>query len=641
MPGINVLDPKTISKIAAGEVVERPLSVVKELIENAIDAGSTEISIELEEGGHRLVRISDNGCGMSREDAELCVRSHTTSKLARVGDLDNIITMGFRGEALHSIGAVSHLTVTTYDGRDDVGWKIRVEGGDEKEPEPTPRVRGTTVEVENLFYNVPARRKFLKSPRSEITQVNNLMTRFLAAHPQVGFRLDHNGKNSINVRPCSDRMERIEYIMGGNIAREVVRMTSSLKNIGLDACFTLPDMTFPNRKYQLFYVNGRAVKDRSMTVAVDTAYKGLIANGRYPMAALFLDVPSDMVDVNVHPTKSEVRFARQHDIHSLIYRTLRGKFVEPAEGAGRFTLVQGRNAGGAPGQEGGDEEPAGMMDLWPQKKKQHDLFNRQPPAQKEARFPPPEGGPAAPAPPADDIDSDPALDPGQPFAERNEGGGDTAAPHETADAPDAPAATSETGAAGQEEFPRSIQVLGQFYDTFIMAEVDGTPVFIDQHVASERIIYNSLKRRSLQRHSQLMLISEPVEVPRNVHETLSANLEKIKRIGVEIEEFGDRAFVIRSVVHNAGPFDPVELLVGLAGEISALPGKAPDDILLDKLIVTASCKMAVKAGQRLENSEMEQLVTQLMNEEYNRTCPHGRPIFHTISLENLKSWFKR
>ncbi len=629
MPGINILDSKTVSKIAAGEVVERPLSVVKELVENAIDAGSTEISVELEEGGHRLVRISDNGCGMSREDAVLCVRSHTTSKLSDIHDLEKVMTMGFRGEALHSIGAVAHLSITTFDGEGDVGWKVRVEGGDEQEPEPVPRVKGTTVEVENIFYNVPARRKFLKTPRSEITQINSIMTRFLVSHPAIGFKLDHNGKNMLNVRPCTDRMERIEYIMGGNIAREVVRMTASLKNLGLDAYFTMPDMTFPNRKYQLFFVNGRAVRDRNMTVAVDTAYKGLLGGGRYALAILFLDIPSDMVDVNVHPTKSEVRFVKPHDIHSLVYRTLRGKFVEP-EGAGRFTLVQSRNAGvQTPARDGDEKEPEGMMDFGPSKKKHADILSRALPVQKEAVFTTSESVDNDAAT-HEDIETDPALDRDEPFAEadREKGGVEqkTDAAHV---------------ATGEEEYPRQIKILGQFYETFIMAEVDGTPVFVDQHVASERIIYNQLKRRSIDRHSQLMLISEPVEVPRNVFDILSANLDKIKSIGVGIEVFGDRAFVIRSVVHNAGPFDPVELLVGVAEEISALPGKAPADVLMDKLYVVASCKMAVKAGQKLEFEEMQQLVTQLMKEEYNRTCPHGRPIFHAISLENLKTWFKR
>jgi len=616
MPSINVLDDSTISKIAAGEVVERPLSVVKELVENSIDAGSTEISIAVEEGGHRLIRVSDNGKGMGEKDAGLCVRSHTTSKLSTVDDLHRVLTLGFRGEALHSIGAVSRLTVTTSDGAGEVGWRVRMEGGRQHDVEPAPRVRGTTVEVEGLFNNVPARRKFQKSPRSEISAINTLVTKYTVGYPSIGFELTHNGRSMINVRPGDDMAGRIEYMMGKNITRELQHMTASMKNIGVDAWFSLPDLTFTNRKYQLFYVNKRSVKDRSMTVAVDTAYKGLIPAGRFGLAVIFLDISSDLVDVNVHPTKTEVRFSNSHDIHSIIYRTLRGRFVSPEEGDGgtKFSLLTQQTTARS-------SEPEGMMDMIGGRKKT-------PGVQREVDF----GNeqPQRVDTPAAVARSDPSLEKDEPFSE-----------------PEHRTGKENEGATGGVEPGESrvsasrFTVLGQFFETFIMVQMDNSPVFIDQHVAGERIIYNQLRRRTLETHSQLLLLSEPVEVPRDVFETLSENVETAKKIGLEIEPFGDRAFVIRSVVHNSGPFDPVELLTAVAREIESASKGAPEDALLDRLLTVTACRMAVKAGQELTIEEMNALVEQLLREEYNRTCPHGRPIFYSITHEMLNSWFKR
>ena len=614
MPSINLLDQGTVSKIAAGEVVERPLSVVKELVENCLDARATEISIHLEEGGHDLIRVSDNGCGMSRQDAEICLKSHSTSKLGCAEDLENVLTLGFRGEALNSIGAVARLTLTTSDGSGDVGWTVRMEGGVEFPAEPAARVRGTTVEVENLFFNVPARRKFLKSPRSEITSVNSLITNFLLGHPRVGFDLVHGGKTVMKVPPGQDHADRIEFVMGKNISDEVVHVTGSLMRIGLNAYFTLPDLTFPNRKYQVFFVNGRAVRDRNITVAVDAAYRGLVGGGRYGMAVLFIDMPAGMVDVNVHPTKSEVRFENPHEIHSLVYKTIHGRFVrQEDEGApGVFRLVT-------------TPQPAAVSGS----AKDSEILLRRPPLQTEVDFKPetPVNGPQSGGTPVSD---GPELDDDAPFGDRT-----SPAP------PPKPDRGVYEDLENEKLSASRFSILGQFFDTFIMAQVDGAPVFVDQHVACERIIYNQLKRKSLERHSQMLLISQPVEVPRDVYDVLAENLEKVKKAGLEIEPFGDRAFVIRSVVHNAGPFDPSELLLSVAEELRSARFKAPEDVLLDRLLTVAACKMSVKAGQKLTHEEMHDLVERLLKQEYNRTCPHGRPIFHSITRETLNSWFKR
>jgi DNA mismatch repair protein MutL len=606
---IRALDAFTIGKIAAGEVVERPVSVVKELMENALDAKSTEITVNIEDGGHKLIRVSDNGTGMSAEDAALCLKSHTTSKLFTTEDLEKILTFGFRGEALHSIGAVSRLTVTTCDNDGVEGRRVRMEGADEQPPETAARVRGTTVEVENLFFNVPARRKFLKSPRSEIQAIDTLVARLIVAHPNVKFLLTHNGLDVFKAPGGQSIPDRIRYIFGKDIAEKIVHITGTDGRIGLDAYFTLPDMTFPNRKYHIFFVNGRLIKDRNITVAVDAAYKGLIPGGRYGLAILFLNLDSSDLDANVHPAKTEVRFAAPHEIHSLIYRALRGRFSDTgANETEMFSLTPQTSAKDT-------AEPTGMMN-----------FQRF----KKPAPPPVQAEPPAPPVPV----QQPIFQPAETRPEITV----TSASH-------APVADAQQQAAGGPETSLfkggSCHVISQFFKTYILVEIDGDPVFIDQHVASERILYNELKRKAVRRPEQLQLISEPVEVPRDVFNTLNENLGRVRAAGVEIEPFGDRAFVIRSVAHKAGPFDPASLLVAIAHEITSAPFKTPENVLTDKLLTVAACKMAVKAGQDLTLDEMRGLVEAYLKEEFNRTCPHGRPIIHKVSRENLNAWFRR
>ncbi|MEW6200909.1 MAG: DNA mismatch repair endonuclease MutL [bacterium] len=570
MSAIRVLDEKTVSKIAAGEVIERPLSVIKELVENAIDAAATEIAVEIQEGGHRLIRVSDNGCGMGPDDCRLAIESHTTSKLADIADLDSLATLGFRGEALHSIAAVSHLTATSRRRQDEVGVCLRVEGGKIISEEPAARNPGTTVEVENLFYNIPARQKFLKTSRAEVQAISNFLSRVFIAYPEISFRFAHNDVDVFRIEPAESPMERIHAQMGREVSGAIEEARGNLKRVGIHAIFTRPDFTFPNRRFQTYFVNRRLVKDRSITIAVDTAYKGLIPSGRYPMCIMLLAVPPDEVDVNVHPAKTEVRFLHEHEIHSLIYRTIRSSFVEPLK-------VE-------------SEPPLKLVS-------------------PQAKISPP-----------------PLLQPHPPAVQR-ELKLESAPPLLVPDA--------------EADDKQRVEIYDQFYDTFIFATVNGQPVIIDQHIASERIMYNRLKRASADAPSQRLLISEPVEVPHYVFSVLNDNLDAINSTGIEIESFGDRAFVIRSVVHNAGAYDPLSLLTTLANEITAAPFKAPDNVIQDKLITVVACKMAIQGGQKLSREEMKALVEEYLTEEFNRTCPHGRPIMFELSREALNSWFKR
>jgi DNA mismatch repair protein MutL len=490
-----------------------------------------------------------------------------------------------------------------------------MEGAKELPAETASRVRGTTVEVENLFYNVPARRKFMKSPRSEIQAIDTFIARMLIAQPAVKFVLTHNNTNVFSVPAGQEITDRIRYILGKDIAGRVVRATATDGKIGLDAYFTMPDMTFPNRKYQIFFVNRRLIKDRHIITAVDTSYRGLIPGGRYGLAILFIDISAAELDTNIHPAKTEIRFAAPHEIHSLIYRALRGTFSGGAAPETEIFSLSPQAHARDP------REPQGMMPSFPQKK------SGPPPVQTELPRPAPE--------PRIQPDGRAVVPEQQPIAPASS-------------EPARPSAAAPFQRAAEQRIQDEItisgkqfRVLAQFFKTYILIELDGEPVYIDQHVASERIIYNELKRKTLRRPEQLQLISEPVEVPREVYNTLIESLETVKAAGVEIEPFGERAFIIRAVAHNVGPLDPAELLMALAHEISTAPHKTPAHVLTDKLLTVAACKMAVKAGQELTAEEMRSLIEAYMKEEFNRTCPHGRPIIHKVTRENLNAWFKR
>lgn len=631
MPVIKSLDSRTVAKIAAGEVVERPLSAVKELIENAIDAGSSEIVVELEEGGMKRIAVSDNGCGMEPSDVELCVMSHTTSKLRDITDLAKLSTLGFRGEALCSMSAVSRLTVTSRAASNDIGHKIRVEGATRKLAEPAPRTPGTTIEVENLFFNVPARLKFQKSQRSEAQAVTALVSRFMIDRPEISFRLMSNGEELLNAPAAGSRMERIRHILGKDLASHLRQSGGTFRDMELTAFFSMPDLTFSNRKYQIFYVNGHIVKDRTLSTAVDVSYKGLISHGRFPLAILFLGLPASEADFNVHPAKTEIRFARPHDAHSLIYRTLRNAFIEnrnEGESAKPFTLVvspdkTARTGGNAPspapepGQPAAPAFPSGFTPPRAQPQTTGQLPLTPAPSSSSGGLAPWEEPTFKDS--ATDIESELEKQEELVFSKQ-----------EGAHEEDQPA---------QKPAPH-FEILGQFFNTFILARVDGKAAFIDQHVASERIIYNALKRSGRARPSQLTLLGEPVEVPRDAYRVLSENLELIKSAGLEVEPFGDRAFIVRSVVHNAGRFDAAQLLTSLASEISSSMFAEREDIL-DRLYIATSCELAIQGGQPLTTQQMHALVKDYLDEELNRTCPHGRPIMKEISHDEMKAWFKR
>jgi DNA mismatch repair protein MutL len=608
MGRIKALDNLTISKIAAGEVVERPVAVVKELVENALDAGATEIVVDIEDGGRKLIRVSDNGTGMSREDAEMCLKSHSTSKLGSVDDLERVHTLGFRGEALHSIGAVSNLTVTTCDNENAEGWRVRMEGGADKPLESAARARGSTVEVENLFYNIPARRKFIKSARSEIQAVNSMMSKMIVAYPGVAFTQTHNGAPVFKTAGAADMKERIKYIYGKDIAEKVARSDGEMAGMRLEAWFTMPDITFPNRRYQMFVVNGRVVNDRHLAAAVLVACRGLVPSGRHCMAILFLDAPASDIDPNVHPTKSEVRFLSPHDVHSLVYRTIRGSFTEP-----------------------GIIEPKEVLNPIAERTETGSTIRSA--AQHELNIQIPDRPDGNAATERSEVHAHPFDAEAAPRASAQSVPENSLTARKTADERD----YREPSRIAGHEF----KVLGQFFKTYILIELDGFPMFIDQHVASERIIYNELMRKTKNPAEQLQLISEPVETPRDAHEILSRNLEKTKEAGLTIEPFGERAFIIRAVAHSAGPFDPVELLTAIADEIRSAPGKAPENLLTGRLLTVSACRMAVKAGQELTHGEMDALVERYLKEEFNRTCPHGRPITHKLTREALDVWFKR
>lgn len=577
MSNIKILDEDTISKIAAGEIIERPLSVVKELIENAIDAGSSEIAVEISDGGKKLIRVSDNGQGMTDGEIKLSAQRHTTSKLGHIDDLRTLQTLGFRGEALHSIASVSKMIITSKNTSNEIGAQLQIMGGKIISVKPCARNKGTTIEVENLFFNTPARFKFLHSSQSETKSVATLVSHFMICYPLIAFSFINGDATIYKTEPNETYQKRISYVFGKDVVGNLLEVKSNLRKVQLYGFLSKPAITFPNRRFQIFYINNRLIKDKTLTIAVDTAYRGLITNGRYAFTVLFLDIPSDEIDVNVHPAKTEIRFVNSHEVHSLIYRAIRETFIL-------------------------------QTDVETEKKVFLQLVE-------------------------DDILKNSAK---TDTLKLSSAQGELKLAH--SHTPQRSIISDNTATSYS---VNNFELIGQFFDTFILIKMKGCPAFIDQHVASERIIYNRLKREKGALPQQIFLLTEPVEVPHYIYSTLVENLQLIKTVGLEIEPFGERAFVIRSSIHSACMLDAASMLISLATEITSAPYKLPENILLDKLYTTTACKLAIQAGQALSKEEMQKLVEELFAEEYYDTCPHGRPIIFEVSRNLLNSWFKR
>ncbi|MDX1388046.1 MAG: DNA mismatch repair endonuclease MutL [Acidobacteriota bacterium] len=586
MGRIRVLDDGMVNRIAAGEVVERPASVVKELVENSLDAESASIEIQVASGGKRMIRVVDDGVGMDRDDALLALERHATSKLRRTSDLQAIETLGFRGEALPSIAAVSRLLLRTAPSP-GVGTEVEVRGGRIGAVREIGTTRGTTIEVASLFFNVPARKKFLRSESTELSHIVRFVTRFALAHPPVRFRLEHGGRRLIDVAGAGDVNERIRQLLGSDLAGRLIPFREDRGSISVHGFAGRPVDASARRDAQHIFVNGRFVQDRVLLHAVREAYGNTMPRDRHPALFLFVEIDPSLVDVNVHPQKTEVRFGRPGEIHDAVHAAL-------ATALGDDTAI---------------------------------------PSYGELR-------PTA-------VSSSPVASAALRYLELREGS----------------TARTETGAAGavssrrETATPRlpidrvegsggrpGLDPLVQFLDSYIVAQQGEDLVLVDQHAAHERVLFERyLHAAEIDRvETQKLLFPVTVELTPSDRVVLGEEAAEFRRLGFELEPFGETTVRIDAVPAVAANLEPGRLLTDLLGEAAGLRTAAsgvPE--LRRKLITTAACHAAIKVHHALTREEMRQLLADLSMVENPTTCPHGRPALFRLTLEEVERAFRR
>ena len=603
MSRIRVLPDDIANRIAAGEVVERPASIVKELIENSLDAGATKIVVDIVEGGRRLIRVTDNGEGMVAEDAATCLLRHATSKLYNPDDLFSIKTLGFRGEALPSIASVSRLTLET-QAEGGLGTAIEVAGGQIVGQREGAFPRGTQITVEDLFYNVPARRKFLRSESYELSQVTSYCTHYALAFPEIQFLLKSGGFEVVSTPAAADFRERIFQVFGNDLLDELVEHRKELGRSGLKIhVFTSrPHIQKYNRHSMFFFVNRRLVRDKIIMHAVGEAYRNMLPSGTYPVVILFVTVPFEDVDVNVHPAKTEVRFKHQSFIHDAIRDAIVGALTSDK------TIVAMQGGSGAASPYGLPEPPPRVPDSW-------------------AGDDPILNAPFSLQPP-------PAMLEGQARGLDLSYGGSQESPIATQPPP---------AYADFDRVKREVRPLGQLRDSFIVATDLTGLILIDQHVAHERVLFENYLRQKLAGSLEVQRLLMPivVELPPRQLVILENIIPELTQNGFEVEPFGPKTIAIKTApaILKAGAVEKLlrELLDGLERETQVMNIEA----LKRKIAATVSCHAAIKINTPLDETKMRWLVGELMKTDVPTVCPHGRPIILRYDLREIERAFKR
>ncbi len=582
---IRVLPPETVAKIAAGEVVERPASVVKELVENALDAGASHIVVEVERGGKRLVRVSDDGCGMSREDSIKAFERHATSKISSVEDLSSITTLGFRGEALAAIAAVARVRLTTRPEGEAEATEVRAEGGKVTDARAAGRSQGTTVEVRDLFHNVPARRKFMKSDGVEGDHVLDVLTSYALARPDVGFRVFSDSREVLSLPPAESLGERVAGVFGVQVFRELIPVMGARRELPhsydeypLSGCFvhgyiSRPSLNRGRPSHLRFFLNGRWFSDRALDQTVLEGYGELLPHGRYPVGVLHIEMSPAQVDVNVHPAKSVVRFADEARVRGAVLDSIRSALATAAS-----------QPHGVPGRP---LEPLPFKPSLPPRVETG-------PVQKTIN------GAEAPHPP--------------------------------------PPPEPERG------LPEMV-LLGQAHNLYIIGQTKDGIVIVDQHAAHERIRYERLREQfsSGGVRSQTLLAPRTLELGARERSALEGGRDVLARLGYQVEEFGGRSVVVKAVPVVGGAAMPAESLRDVLGELLESFGKPSRryEARADRLLKLMACHESVRSGERLEPAEMRELIDALYRTQNPFSCPHGRPTMIHMSRRDLEAKFGR
>ena len=598
---IRRLPETVINRIAAGEVVERPASVVKELVENAIDAGAHTIDVVVRDGGQTLISVTDDGCGMTADDLALAIERHATSKLPD-DDLLTIDSLGFRGEALPSIGAVARLSITSRRAGGDQAWTITVDGGDITPPQPAALGAGTRIEVRDLFFATPARLKFLKTPKTEQTHAVDVIKRLAMAHPDIGFGLGDGNRDLLtlpavggSIDGADPLLQRLSAIMGKDFHDNAMTIDAEREGAVLSGYAGLPTLNRGNAQMQFLFVNGRPVKDKLLYGALRGAYREFLASDRYPLVALFLDLPSNAVDVNVHPAKAEVRFRDSGLVRGLIVGALKHALAEAGHRAS--TTVAGAalgaarpgGVGGGYGATGGGTYTGGIG-----LRERADGFHK----------------------PLPGLNAEPSA-PGQAMA-------DTPAEEDPGDYP--------LGVAR-----------AQVHETYVVAQTEDGIVIVDQHAAHERLVQERIKQAldsgGVQR--QGLLIPEVVELDEGAVHRLMERANELAELGLLIEAFGDGAVVVRETPALLGETDIKGLVSDLADDLAAYDENLSLKQKLGDVCATMACHGSVRAGRRLNGPEMNALLREMEATPHSGQCSHGRPTYVELKLADIEKLFGR
>lgn len=613
MARIRQLPPGVVAKIAAGEVIERPASVVKELLENSLDAGATHIDIELEAGGSEAIRVVDNGCGIIAEDLPLAVTSHATSKLDDAEDLFRIRTMGFRGEALASISGVAKVLIQSRWRGADVGAELRCDGGDLYPVKPWGGAVGTRIEVKHLFFNTPARKKFLKTVATELRTASETVTRLALAHPTVGFSLRHNGRTVVEVPGNATLPDRIELFFGSEIRNSLLEIDTGPGETRLSGFACDPAADRGNAQLQYLFVNGRWFRDRSIGHAFQEAYRGLLMTGRYAVGFLFLSIPPDAVDVNVHPTKSEVRFRDNAAVYSLVRGAVKQRLLKE-------NLIPSLSV------------PKGVADTETPRRESAERVvapweTAKPDATLPFRFPTQPTVPRIPFP--NPVRSSAKIEtvPAAPLP--------AVAPNHEPTPIDEPS----------EEYPSPSVPDGAFqlHDSYLVLETREGMLVIDQHALHERILFEQLRTRIRdgKLEIQRLLIPEPIELPPVQAAAVVEAKEELATLGLEVSDFGGNTILLSAYPALLGKKSPSKILLAVVDELVSKERPPAKEQLLHLLMATMACKAAVKAGDPLSQDEITHLLMLRDMAEDSHHCPHGRPTSLLFSRSELDRQFKR
>ena len=668
MGRIAVLDQQTIDRIAAGEVVERPASVVKELVENAVDAGASQVTVEIREGGIGYIRITDNGSGIEKEDIPLAFLRHSTSKIRSAEDLTGVTSLGFRGEALSSISAVSMVELITKTRTEHLGSRCCLEGGIKKSLEETGAPDGTTFIIRNLFYNTPARKKFLKTEMSEAAAVHELMTRLALSHPEISFKVFIHNQMKLQTAGNGSLKDVIYHIYGRDIAMRLLPVDRKEGPLHLTGFIGKPEISRGNRNYENYFVNGRYVKSRIIARGIEDGYKTFMMQHRYPFVCLNLHMDGTMLDVNVHPAKMELRFSRQNLVYDMVQRTVKealsGKELIPEMTIGKETKepasIQDRKA--AVSLQAAVQEPVSLMEepdqkpVLPVRKPDHNPVSpvqepEKPLWEPEQELPEPAKEPDAPA------DQDLAYfmaEMKKRVEERHrreqqmlkEDNGYQAEP-ETARMETAAEAVPEQlslfdGKLLSKEAVIRHEIIGQLFDTYWLVQYGDRLYIIDQHAAHEKVLYERLMKDLREQTFQSQLLSPPIVLNLSMQEEqlFIKYRQNFADMGFEIEEFGDRAYAVRAVPSNLPGIARHEILLDLLDSLSEISPNISSDTLLDKM-ASMSCRAAVKGNRQMTAMEAKALIDELLTLENPYNCPHGRPTIISMTKHELEKKFKR